>query len=114
MTTTAKQPISYSGTGSAIDNYLSAKPEGKPKEKKVNWAGFKKNNPKHTVILSLLYQANWTTHINVREVPDMERFGDWLQTSKAPVQKPLTKQSDIELEKTIKAFKSVAKFELGK
>ena len=106
--TKPKQPIVYSGEGSAIDNYLSPKPEAKPKEKKVNWKAFKKDNPKHKVILSLLYQANWTTHIIVREVPYMERFGNWLQT-KAPVKKPLTAQDDIELEKTIKAFKGVIK-----
>lgn len=69
---------------------------------------FDKDNPKHRVILSLLYQANWTTFVNVKEVPDMERFANWLQT-KAPIQKPLKEQSPEELEKTIKAFKGVIK-----
>lgn len=108
MTTTAKQPIVYQGSGSAVDNYLKPVPEGKPKEKEVKWGAFKKDNPKHKLILSMLYQANWTTFINVREVPDMERFGDWLKT-KAPVQKPLNDQEPAELEKTITAFEGVIK-----
>lgn len=79
----------------------------KPKVKD-KWEVFDNSNPKHKVILSLLYQANWTTFVNVKEVPDMERFANWLQ-SKAPVVKPLKEQTDLELEKTIKAFKGVIK-----
>lgn len=69
---------------------------------------FDSKNPKHRVILSYLYQAGWTTTARTKEVPDMVRFGNWLQT-KAPVNKPLAKQDAIELEKTIKALRGVVK-----
>src|SRR5690554_832873 len=42
------------------------------------WANFDKNNPKHKVILSLLYQAQWTTYYKGKEVPDLDRFSKWL------------------------------------
>ena len=79
-------------------------PEGGNEE----WGTFKNDNPKHKAILSLLYQANWTRMNGTREIPDMERFGDWLKL-KAPVKKPLPTQDNVELEKTIKALKGVVK-----
>src|SRR5690554_1461921 len=72
------------------------------------WANFNKTNPKHKVILSLLYQAQWTTNYNGREVPDLDRFSEWLQ-DKAPVKKPLMKQEPKELEKTIYALTQIVK-----
>jgi hypothetical protein len=69
---------------------------------------FDNGNQKHKVILSLLYQANWTVMDGLREIPDMSRFAKWL-TEKAPVKKPLPAQDNDELEKTIKALKGVVK-----
>ena len=69
---------------------------------------FDNGNQKHKVILSLLYQANWTVMDGLREIPDMSRFAKWIK-EKAPVKKPLPAQDDAELEKTIKALKGVVK-----
>lgn len=82
--------------------------QGDKPHKGEKWANFDKNNPKHRVILSLLYQANWTTYFKGREVPDLDRLSHWLQT-KAPVKKALKKQDLKELEKTIYALTQIVK-----
>lgn len=82
--------------------------QGDKAHKGEKWANFDKNNPKHRVILSLLYQANWTVTYKGRDVPDLDRFSEFLQT-KAPVKKPLKKQDDKELEKTIYALTQITK-----
>lgn len=69
---------------------------------------FDNGNQKHKVILSLLYQANWTVMDGLKEIPDMSRFARWIK-EKAPVKKPLPAQDNVELEKTIKALKGVVK-----
>lgn len=73
------------------------------------WGAFDKDNPKHRVILSLLYQAQWTTNYKGREVPDLNRFSKWLQSDKAPSRKPLKKQDPKEVEKTIYALTQIVK-----
>lgn len=109
-----KQPVSYSGTGSAIDNYLrSQNIDAPPEEKKEeNWAIFDKTNTKHLRLLSLCRQANWTTkHQTYGEVADLERLSNWLKSEKCPVRKPLKKMCNVsELPKVIKAFQGVVKF----
>ena len=73
------------------------------------WANFDKENPKHKAILSLLYQAEWVTKYKGKEVPDLDRFSEWLQSEKAPVRKPLKNQNPLELSKTIKALEGIVK-----
>lgn len=73
-----------------------------------DWGKFNKNNPKHRVILSLLFQVKWTKTAKGKEVPDIHAFGEWLK-SKAPVRRPLLEMTDREVEKTIKALKGVFK-----
>lgn len=102
--TTAKAPIVYTGTGSAIDNYKSKKPQGIS-----DWGKFNKNNQQHRTILSLLRQANWTTKTDKGEFADMVRFGDWLQTKKSPVKKPLMSMEPEEVSKIIEALKGLVK-----
>jgi hypothetical protein len=108
-----RQPISYSGTGSAIDNYLKSQnidcpPQEKPIE---NWAMFDKSNTKHLKVLSLCRQAKWTTdHEKYGEVADLERLSNWLKSEKCPVKKPLKKMDDTtELPKVIKALTGIVK-----
>lgn len=74
------------------------------------WGAFNKKHPKHRVILSLLYQAQWTEPSDkYGEIPDTERFGEWLRSDKSPVKKPLKDMEDFELEKVIKAFGGIVK-----
>lgn len=79
-------------------------------EAQENWAVFDKANPKHKVILSLLYQAQWTVP-NERhgEVPDLERLSNFLQSDKSPVKKKLKDMEPLELEKLIKALSGIVK-----
>lgn len=111
-----KQPVAYSGSGSAIDNYI--KPQVTVEDKKPiamvsdakKWGAFDKKHPKHRVILSLLYQAQWTEPSDkYGEIPDTERFGEWLKTDRSPVKKPLKDMEDFELEKVIKALGGIVK-----
>ncbi len=55
------------------------------------WGMFNASDSKHKYILSLLRQLGWETinHQTGRSYADLERFGEWLQSGKAPVQKPL-------------------------
>lgn len=55
------------------------------------WGMFDASNGKHKYILSLLRQLGWETidHQTGRSYADIERFGEWLQSEKAPVRKPL-------------------------
>jgi hypothetical protein len=103
--TTTKQPIAFSGSTSAVDNYFSEKPT------QGNWASFtayKPNPKKRKVLFSLLHQAQWTTKKDDQtEVPDLNRLSNFLQSEKSPVQKKLTAMDDLEMEKLIKAFKGI-------
>ncbi len=73
-------------------------------------AAFDKNNPKHKIILSLCRQANWTKqHTTHGEVADLERLNNWLNSDKCPVQKPLSKMNDTEIQKIIKALTGIVK-----
>lgn len=104
MTTTTKQPITYSGTGSAVDNYFSDKPT------QGNWASFtstKPNPQKRKVLFSLMHQAQWVQQVDNREVPDLQRLSNFLQSEKSPVKKKLADMSIREMEKIIRAFKGI-------
>ena len=102
--TTNKKPILYTGQGSAIANYESERPQASS-----DWGRFDKNDKQHKTILSLLHQANWTTNIGGRQVPDMVRFGNWLQSDKSPVKKPLLKMESKDVSKIIEACKGFVK-----
>lgn len=75
-----------------------------------NWAVFNKNNPKHKVILSLLYQMQWVKPSEKwGEVPDLDRLSNFLQSEKSPVKKKLKDMEPLELEKLIKALNGIVK-----
>ena len=107
MTVATKKPIAYSGGGSAIDNYFSAKPN------QGNWASFSKTSPdpvKRKVLFSLLHQAQWVKPSENRgEVPDLERLSNFLQSERSPVNKKLIDMNLKEIEKVIMAFKGIVK-----
>lgn len=109
MTTTTKprEPIAYSGSGSATENYFAEKPT------QGNWASFSKSKPnptKRKVLFSLLHQAQWVKQLDQREVPDLERLSNFLQSEKSPVQKKLIDMEDNDMEKVIGAFNGIVKF----
>jgi len=77
---------------------------------KENWAVFNKNNQKHKVILSLLYQMQWVKPSEKwGEVPDLDRLSNFLQSEKSPVKKKLKDMEPSELEKLIKALNGIVK-----
>ena len=68
----------------------------------ANWAVFDKTNPKHKVILSLMYQMQWTKPSEkYGEIPDLNKLSNFLQSDKSPVKKKLTAMSDTEVQKII-------------
>lgn len=89
-----------------ILNQLGLKPH-----KANNWATFKKDNPKHRRIISMMYQAGWTKNGHKgQEIPDLDRLNNWLQSNKCPVQKPLLEMDDqTEIPKIIKALNGIVK-----
>ncbi len=118
MTTTSpkpktRNPITYEGSGSAIDNYNFAKTAPvAPVAKKENWGFFTKTAPnpsKRKVLFSRMYTAQWTTTVQGKEMPDLARLSDFLQSEKSPVKKPLRKLDDLEIEKIITAFDGIVK-----
>lgn len=100
----ARRPVVYTGSGSAIDNYNSDNPE-----MGTNWGAFDKNNRQHRQIMSILRQMNWTvTNERWGEVADMSgRFSNWLKSSRSPVQKPLMDMNPSEVSKVIYALEKV-------
>lgn len=75
-----------------------------------SWAIFDKNNPKHKVILSLLYQMQWVKASQKHgEIPDLDRLSNFLKSDKSPVKKPLKDMQPFELEKVIAALNAIVK-----
>lgn len=58
-------------------------------------------------ILSLSQQYGWTKYHNGRWLADLNGLATWLQTSKAPVSKPLVDMEVKELSKTIVALEKM-------
>jgi len=73
------------------------------------WGRFDMSNGPHKYILSLLRQLGWDTinHTTGRSYADIERFGNWLQSDKSPVQKPLKKMDKDETSRIITALESM-------
>lgn len=75
-----------------------------------NWATFDKSNQKHRVILSCMYQAQWTVPSDkYGEIPDMERLSNFLKSDRSPVKKALKDMQPFELEKVIAALNGIIK-----
>ena len=75
-----------------------------------NWAVFDKSNQKHRVILSCMYQAQWTVPSDkYGEIPDMERLSNFLKSDRSPVKKQLKDMQPFELEKVIAALNGIIK-----
>ena len=69
---------------------------------------FDKKNRQHMYVLSLLRQMGWTkASERYGQIADIYRFGEWLQSERAPVRKPLLKMTNPELTKTINALESM-------
>jgi hypothetical protein len=77
----------------------------KHKAKRNYYGLFDKKNQQHMAIVSLTRQLGWEqSNERYGRVADMNRLGDWLQSSKAPVSKPLKKMTTQELTTTINAM----------
>ncbi|UGU15188.1 hypothetical protein LS482_16065 [Sinomicrobium kalidii] len=71
------------------------------------WGMFRRDNPQHLYILSLLRQFGWTVSIDGVIRADMNRFAAWLRSEKSPVRKPLPKMEPYEVSKIIAALESM-------
>lgn len=79
------------------------------------WGTFDMKNKQHQYILSLLHQLGWTTtNSSMRVIPDIERLGEWLESERAPVRKPLLKMKPVEVSKIIAALEQIAIKKYGK
>jgi hypothetical protein len=87
-------------------NLILEKLGQQPHKAKRNYYGlFDKKNQQHMAIVSLTRQLGWEqSNERYGRVADMNRLGDWLQSSKAPVSKPLKKMTTQELTTTINAM----------
>lgn len=105
-----RKPVAYSGTGSAVENYFKPAAE-QEKEKWATFSSSKPNPQKRKVLFSLLFQAKWTTTAagreGYKEVPDLDRLSQFLQSEKSPVKKKLIDMNIREMEKLIRAFKGI-------
>ena len=74
------------------------------------WGFFDKKNTQHMQILSLVHQLQWTNaHPKYGRVADLERLGQWLQSNRSPVKKPLKKMTPAECSKIITALNGIIK-----
>ena len=87
-------------------NMILQKLGQKPHGRERNYYGvFDKRNQQHMSIVSLTRQLGWEKrHEKYGRVADMDRLGEWLQSDKAPISKPLMKMETGELSKTINAL----------
>lgn len=107
--TATKEPIAYSGEGSAIDNYFNPHPQPLSQGEGSNWGLFDKNNSQHKRIQANLRAANIVVQSEKwGEVADMQGwFNRFLKSDKSPVKKPLKKMTPQEVSKIIKALDGV-------
>lgn len=74
------------------------------------WGFYERGNQQHKQIQSLLHQLKWTMpNTQWGRVPNLERFGSWLQSDKSPVQKPLKQMTPAECSKIIVALGGILK-----
>lgn len=114
--TATREPIAYSGEGSAIDNYFKPHPQPlsdchvpRNDGEGSNWGLFDKNNSQHKRIQANLRAANIVVKSEKwGEVADMQGwFNRFLKSDKSPVKKPLKKMTPQEVSKIIKALDGV-------
>ena len=74
-----------------------------------HWGKFDYKKNSHKLILSLLNQLGWQTYNTKYRglVADMQRFSEWLKSSKSPVKKPLQKMNTAEVSKIIVALENM-------
>jgi hypothetical protein len=87
-------------------NIIILNRNGRPEEAST-WGRFNAKDQQHKHILSLLIQLGWKTKHSKTGfmVADLGRFGQWLQSPKSPVLKPLLKMDPKEASKIISALK---------
>ena len=78
-------------------------------QKAYEWGRFDGKNGQHKQVLSLCHQLGWTYHHpkHDAQVADLERLGQWLHSSRSPVQKRLMKMQHKECSKVITALESM-------
>jgi hypothetical protein len=108
-----KYPQVYTGTGSAIENYNQPKKQLENivkgvKPLKKNWGFFNNRDPQHKAVLSHLRTLQKVVPCEKwGEVADIKWLGEFLQSDKSPVQKPLKKMNKEEVSKIISCLGSM-------
>lgn len=78
------------------------------KNNQNQWGRFSKNNRQHMYILSLMRQIGWTKNSErYGVIADMERLGNWLKSSRSPVQMPLMDMNSHQTNTIINALESM-------
>lgn len=81
----------------------------------TNWAVFEKGNKKHSYILSLMRQLEWTKpHERYGNVADMSKLSSFLKSKRSPVVKPLQDMNAEETSKVIVALENIVKWNFKK
>lgn len=119
MDKTSCNDLSFEEANAIIIKFFGIKPVVAAKEDTpYYWGMFTQGNKQHQQVLSIMHQLNWTKHSKKwGRVPNIETLGSWLQSDRAPVNKPLKKllakpapgEKVSEMSKTITALNGIIK-----
>jgi hypothetical protein len=102
---TSTKELSFEQANTII-KHLGAQPH----VENADFLRFNKEYAQHRYILSLCLQIGWSEQHKVHgKVADLKALATWLVSERAPVRKPLPKQSTVELSKTIAALENMIK-----
>jgi hypothetical protein len=81
----------------------------------MKYASFDKSKQQHMKVLATLITMGWSLpHPKYNRTADLERFGNWLRSDRAPVRKPLRKMTAHEVTTIINALESMTVKKFGK
>lgn len=76
------------------------------------YARFEKGNKQHMALLSLCYDASWTTEVKDRLVPDLNKLGRWISVRGHLAGQPLAAYKGKDMSKLIYQFEKTILWEL--
>jgi hypothetical protein len=73
------------------------------------WGKLDHTDNKHRKIMSLLHQLGWVYQCpkTGRNRPDHDKLGEWLQSDRSPVKRPIPKMTPKEVSKIITALEGI-------
>lgn len=109
-TRTSTKSLTFDEANDALVS-MGANPHKKPFVRLTRWHKFDYKKDSHMYILSLLQQMDWKvkSQTSNRYFADMNRFADWLQSKKSPVNKSLLDMNAVEVSTIISALENMVK-----